>query len=40
MLQNVTLINSEDFGEMQQNAAFYQGLHHLLKLTQYSVAEI
>ena len=30
----VTLANNEDTDEMQHNAAFHQGLHCLLRLTQ------
>ena len=29
-----TLTNSEDPDEMQHDAAFHQGLHHLLRLKQ------
>ena len=35
-----TLANSEDPDEMQQNAAFHQGLHCLLRLKQSSGTEI
>ena len=35
-----TLANSEDPVEMQNNAAFHQGLHCLLKLKQSSGTEI
>ena len=35
-----TLANSEDQDEMQQNAAFHQGLHCLLRIKQPSGTEI
>ena len=35
-----TLANSEDQDEMQHNAAFHQGLHHLLSLKQLLRTEI
>ena len=35
-----TLANTEDSDEMQQNAAFHQGLHCLLKLKQHTGTEI
>ena len=35
-----TLTNSEDPDEMQQNAAFHQGLHYLLRFKQPSGQEI
>ena len=39
-LNGYTLANSEDPDEMQQNAAFHQGLHCLLRLKQHSGTDL